>query len=323
MKKGWRKLLSLAGIGLLIFVIGYYYYVPGIPPEVLNEKYGVTAAQYVQVDDMKVHYKIAGPASDTLPLVLLHGTFSSLYTWNAWTDLLKEDKRIIRLDLPGFGLTGPHPKGDYRVGIYLKFLESFLSKLEVKQCILVGNSLGGEIAWRYALNNPDKVKKLILIGAAGYPVDLGKLPLSEIPVSYLWLRVPLVRELTVKFSNRRSIRKNLAYLYGRPERITDEMVEIYYDMTNREGNREALTERMESFTRPSPLEKISSIKIPTLILWGADDRLIPVENARRFHQDLPCSKLTIFPSSGHMPMEEIPLKSAEVAAEFIGSNPGC
>ena len=314
-------LCSLVGIGLLLFAIGYYYYVPAIPPEALNREYGVTPANYIEVDDMQVHYQIDGPASDSVPLVLLHGTFSSLYTWSAWTELLKDQRRMIRLDLPGFGLTGPHPEGDYRVEIYLKFLESFLDKLGVEQCILVGNSLGGEIAWRYALNNPGQVKKLILIGAAGYPVEIEKLPLSKLPLSYLWLRIPLIRELSVKFTPPQVVRNSLEYLYGEPEKVTPELVELYFDMSHREGNREALTERMESFNRSAPYEKIPSIDIPALILWGGQDRLIPVENARKFHRDLPCSRLIVFPEAGHMPMEEIPRKSAEAVEEFISPNP--
>ena len=316
-------LYSLAGTALILFALGSYFYVPEIPPEALNKKYDVEPANYLEVDGMEVHYRVEGPASDTLPLVLLHGTFSSLYTWNVWSELLGERCRIIRLDLPGFGLTGPHPTGDYRLETYLRFMESFLAELGVEQCILVGNSLGGEIAWRYALNHPGQVEKLILIGAAGYPVEIEKLPLTQLPLSYLWLRIPLIRELSVRFAGPGVVRNSLEYLYGEPEKITDEWVELYFDMSNREGNREALTERMESFSRPSPWKKIPSIKIPTLILWGERDRLIPVENARKFHNDLPCSKLLTFPEAGHMPMEEIPLKSAEAAEEFIRKDSDC
>lgn len=322
MKKWLRILLySLLGISLLLFAIGYYYYVPDIPPEVLNKKYGVKPSQYIEVDGMDVHFRVEGLASDTLPLVLRHGTFSSLYTWNSWTELLKERHQIIRLDLPGFGLTGPHPEGDYRVETYLKFLKSFISKIGVKQCILVGNSLGGEIAWRYALSNPQQVKKLILISAAGYPVEIEELPLYKLPLSYLWLRIPLIRELSMKFTSPQVIRKSLEYLYGDPKKVTDEIVELYFDMTHREGNREALTERMESFGRPAPWKKITSINIPTLIIWGGHDRLMPVENASQFHINLPNSRLIIFTQAGHMPMEEIPQKSAETAEKFISRYP--
>lgn len=318
MKKWIRILLySLVGMGFLLLGIGYYYYVPDVPVDVLNQKYGVKPTHYLQVDGINVHYKDEGLASDTVPLVLLHGTSSSLYTWDGWMQLLKDNRRIIRLDLPGFGLTGPHPKDEYSLDVYLEFLEHFLDKLEVEQCVLAGNSLGGEIAWRFALEHPQKVQKLILIGAAGYPVDVKELPLTKLPLQYLWLRFPFVRELSVKFSTREAIRRSLEYLYGDPEKVTEELVELYFDMIRREGNRDALTERMESFGNPSPWKSIPDIRVPTFILWGGQDQLIPVEHAGQFYRDLPKGELHIFSEAGHMPMEEIPLESAFVAEGFL------
>lgn len=320
--KKWSQILlfSLLGIVLLIFAIGYFYYTPDIPLEDLNKKYGIPADHYLQVDGMNVHYKAEGPASDTVPLVLLHGTSSSLYAWNAWTELLKNERRIIRLDLPGFGLTGPHPEEDYRIEAYLHLLQEFLNRLGVKQCILAGNSLGGEIAWRYTLNNPGQVQKLILIGAAGYPVETKELPLMKLPLSYLWLRIPLMRDLSVKFTTPQRIRNSLEFLYGDPERVSGKTVEVYLDMTLREGNREALANRAERIGEPAPWQRISSITTPSLIMWGALDRLIPVKHARQFHEDLPNSSLIIFPQAGHMPMEEIPEESILAVREFINSH---
>lgn len=320
--KKWLRLLpgTLLGITLLLLAVGYYFYVPEIPAEVLEAKYGVKSHHYIEVDGMKVHYRVEGPAADTVPLVLLHGTLSSLYTWSGWTESLKDRHRVIRLDLPGFGFTGPHPEEDYRVEAYLEFMQAFLSELGVKQCVLVGNSLGGEIAWRYALNHPRQVTRLILIGAAGYPVELEELPLSQLPLSFIWLHVPLLRELSVRFASPGVIRNSLEYLYGDPEKVTDELVELYFDLTHREGNREVLTERMGVMGRSAPYEDISSITVPALVMWGGRDRLIPVEHAEKFHRDLACSKLSIFPEAGHMPMEEIPGKSIGLVEEFISGN---
>ena len=301
----------------IIFLLGSFYYVPEIPSEVLNEKYSVTPSQYIEIDGMNVHYIVEGPPTDTIPLVLIHGTSSSLFTWNRWTEILQDKHRVIRFDLPAFGLTGPHPEGDYRVEAYLSFLKSFLKKLEIKQCILVGNSIGGEIAWRYALNNPKQVHKLVLLNASGYPVELKEVPLAKIPYSFLWLRIPLIRELSVMFITPEVMRESLIYLYGDPKKVTDNVVEVYFDMINRKGNREALTERMESFNIPAPLQEITKIKVPTLIIWGDKDRLIPVEHARRFHNDLPYSTLKILQGAGHMPMEEIPNLSVKPLLEFI------
>lgn len=307
-------------VGFLLVAIGYFYYVPPIPVEVLNEKYEVKPSQYLNIDGLEVHYRIEGNFSDTVPVVLLHGTFSSLYTWNAWVEHLKNHHKIIRMDLAGFGLTGPHPTNDYSLGVYLEFLEEFLNELKINKCILAGNSLGGEIAWRYSLNHPEKVQKLNLIDAAGYPIKMKNLPLQEVPLSFIWLRIPWVRELSVKFSTPEVIRNSLKFLYGDTSAVSDDLVKLYFDMANRIGNREAITERMESFGKEAPYEKIPSIEIPTLILWGKKDRLIPVENAFKFHDDLPNSQLTVFPGAGHMPMEEIPQKSLEAVENFLTIN---
>lgn len=307
----------LLGIAIVFGGVWFYFYVPDVPVEVLNKKYDVKPSDYIEIDGLNVHYKIEGLATDSIPIVLLHGTGSSLYTWNGWTKLLQDNHKIIRLDLPGFGLTGPHPTGDYRLQTYLAFIQSFLSELGIKKCILVGNSLGGEIAWRYALNFPNQVEKLILIGAAGYPTEVEYVP----PISYMLLRLPVIRELVKKITPPKVIRGSLEFLYGQPELVTKELVELYFDMTIREGNREALTERMESIARPAPYQQIPFIETPTLILWGEKDQLIPVENAERFQRDLPNSTLVTFPEAGHMPMEEIPEKSVSAVKQFLSTPP--
>lgn len=306
-------LYSLLGICIVLVGVAFYYYVPDIPVEELNRKYSIRPENYMRLNGMNVHYRQEGPPSDTVPVVLLHGTGSSLFTWNGWTHLLQDSHRIIRLDLPGFGLTGPHPAGDYTLEIYIEFIHAFLARLGIKQCILAGNSIGGEIAWRYALHYPSQVNKLILIAAAGYPIGVQKLP----PISYILLRLPIIRDLVAKATPPSVIRNSLAFLYANPDKITQQLVELYFDMTCREGNRQALTERMESIARTSPWKQIPAITIPTLILWGEKDQLIPVAHAKRFHKDLPNSRLVIFPDAGHMPMEEIPQKTALAAKEFI------
>jgi pimeloyl-ACP methyl ester carboxylesterase len=298
---------------LLLFAgVVYYYYVPDIPVEELNVKYQVPAANYIAVDGMNVHFREEGMQADSVPLVLLHGTGSSLYTWNGWTDILKKNHKIVRLDLPGFGLTGPHPTDDYTLEVYINFIHSFLAKRGIERCILAGNSLGGEIAWRYALTYPSQIKKLVLVDAAGYPTAVTKVPLS-----YILLRIPLIRDLLVKSTPPSVIGKSLEFLYAEDAKVSSQLVELYFDMTCREGNRQALTERMESIAQDAPVAQLPTLTIPTLIIWGAQDRLIPVEHARQFQQDLPNSTLAIFPDAGHMPMEEIPEKTAVAFEQFL------
>ncbi len=288
--------------------------VADLPVEELNTKYRVEPYEYLQVDGMAVHYRAEGPESDSVPLVLLHGTGSSLYTWDAWARELKDTHRVIRLDLPAFGLTGPHPDGEYTLDFYVDFLHAFLTKMNVKRCVLAGNSLGGEITWQYALKYPAEVQKMILIGAAGYPTKS-----KNVPLPYVVLRLPVLREAFKKSTPEEVIRKSLNYLYADTTRVTDSLVALYSDMTRREGNREALTDRMESIGEEGPWQQLPTIQTPTLLLWGKQDQLIPLSYGLRFDKDLPNSTLVVIPDAGHMPMEEVPQASLSAVKDFLRS----
>ncbi|WP_247231494.1 alpha/beta fold hydrolase [Telluribacter sp. SYSU D00476] len=297
---------------LLVLTANSCTKVPEIPVSELSRKYNIRPTDFVAVDGMDVHFRAEGPASDSVPLVLIHGTGSSLFTWNEWTRHLKDKHRIIRMDLPGFGLTGPHPKDDYTLDIYVDFLHSFLKALNVKRCILAGNSLGGEITWQYALKYPEQVQKMILIGAAGYPTKS-----RNVPLPYIVMRLPVLREVFEKSTTPAVIRSSLEYLYADPSKVTDSLVNLYFDMTCRNGNREALTERMESIAEDGPWKLLPTIKTPTLLVWGAKDQLIPLEYGHRFDKDLPNSTLVVIPNAGHMPMEESPKESIRPVLRFI------
>ncbi len=302
---------ALTGVLLLAALAGCRK-IEDLPVEVLNEKYNVATSDYIQVENLGVHYRDEGPRQDSVPLVLLHGTGSSLYTWDDWTAALKKNHRVIRLDLPGFGLTGPHPDGKYTLDFYVNFLHQFVTQMKIKRCILAGNSLGGEITWQYALRYPREVHKMILIGAAGYPVKS-----KNVPLPYIILRMPVLREAAKKNTPKEVIRRSLNYLYADTTRVTDSLVTLYYDLTRREGNREALTDRMESIGEEGPWQQIPTIQTPTLLLWGQQDQLIPVLNGRRFDKDLPNSQLVVIPDAGHMPMEEVPEASLIAVKGFL------
>jgi pimeloyl-ACP methyl ester carboxylesterase len=312
MKKSCCSVVS--GLFLVLFALTPMacHKVEDLPVEVLNERYDIKPSNYVQVQGMNVHYRDEGPRTDSVPLVLLHGTGSSLYTWNNWTEELKGVHRVIRFDMPAFGLTGPHPDGKYTLDFYVNFLHDFLTKMKVERCILAGNSLGGEITWRYALKYPGEIQKMILIGAAGYPVKS-----KNVPLPYVVMRLPVLREAFKKSTPQEVIRKSLHYLYADTTRVTDSLVTLYYDMTIREGNREALTERMEVIGEEGPWEQLPTITTPTLLLWGAEDKLIPLEYGKRFDRDLPNSTLVVIPNAGHMPMEEVPEATLGAVRKFL------
>lgn len=315
-----KKFLHWLGylvIALLILIIGYaaLNYQADMPVAELVAKYTNTESEFVEVDNMIVHYRDEGDPNDSIPLLLLHGTSSSLLTWDKWTEMLKPYHRIIRIDLPGFALTGPNLQQDYSMQYYCEFLSVFLRNLGIKQCYVAGNSLGGSIAWNFAVASPETVKKLILIDAGGYSVK-GKR--SGGALGFQLARMPIIKNLVRYVTPRSIVAKSLQDAYGDDSKVTDKLVDIYFDMTLREGNRVALIARMSQMWT-NDATKIKQIQTPTLILWGDLDQLIPVEHAELFHQDIKGSQVIIYPKVGHVPMEEIPEQTAVDAKRFLGS----
>lgn len=282
-----------------------------IPVEKLRKTYGAEPSQFVPVMGMNVHYRDEG--NDKLPAVLLlHGTGSSLHTWDKWAAEMSYEFRVLRLDLPAFGLTGPHPQGDYSMKMYREFINAFLEEMEVKTCHIAGNSLGGRIAWEYALEYPKKVRKLILIDAAGYPN-----PNSVPPKAFELAKSKGIKRSMVRwFLPRKMVKKSVEAAYGKPELVTKSLVDRYYDLTLREGNRQAFIDRMnhEDYDRS---RRIKTIEQPVLIMWGTEDKTIPIEHASFFHRDLPKSTLKIYKDVGHVPQEEIPDETVQDALDFI------
>jgi pimeloyl-ACP methyl ester carboxylesterase len=252
--------------------------------------------------------------SDSVPLILLHGMSSSLNTWDSVVFYLANHRRVISLDLPGFGLTGPSPENMYNFDYYNKFIDSFTRRLQLTKFTLVGNSMGGSIAWNYALFNPAVVDKLVLIDAAGYPKrgESGSL-------GFKIASTPVINNILLFATPKALVRKSLETIYFDQSRVTDAQVERFHDMAIREGNRAAaLLIFKGSFGTSQFKGEIKEIKTPTLVLWGEKDNLISVENAYQFNQDIKGSKLEVYPNVGHVPMEEVPERVAKSILDFIG-----
>lgn len=279
--------------------------------EEIEGMYADTSSRFLNIMGMRVHYRLEGDPADSTPLVLVHGTSSSLHTWDSIVPVLRKDRRILRIDLPGFGLTGPTPDRVYGLDRYHQFLDSLFDRLGIRSCIIGGNSLGGLIAWTYAVHDSSRVKGLVLIDAAGYP--RGK---EEGNIGFKLAAMPGVGRVLSRFTPRILIRKSLEGSYGDPALVNEVLVDRYYDLLLREGNRVAMID-MFSSRRPAQHQQIASIRKPTLIIWGDKDRLIDVSNAYRFQQDLPGSMLLIIPGSGHVPMEESPGKVIGAMKEFL------
>ena len=279
----------------------------------LKEKYAPSPSAFLEIDGMNVHYRDEGNPKDSLPIVLIHGTGASLHTFDEWTKKLKENRRVLRMDLPAFGLTGPFPDREYSIQKYVTFVERFLTSQNIEKCVLAGNSLGGNIAWNYTLKNPSTVEKLILIDAAGYPFKS-----ESKPIAFTLAQTPIINNLLTVITPRFMARASVENVYADKSKVTDEVANRYFDLTLRAGNRRALVDRMTMENDDNLAYKnIHMIQQPTLVLWGDQDKLIPLNNATRFHEDLPNSTLVVLKNVGHVPMEESPEESLKVVMDFL------
>jgi pimeloyl-ACP methyl ester carboxylesterase len=279
----------------------------------LKARWAPPPSRFVALQGMRVHLRDQGPRDDPLPIVLLHGTSASLHTWEGWAGALERKRRVITLDLPGFGLTGPDPQGDYRIARYVRFVTGLLDALGVQRCVIGGNSLGGEIAWNVAADAPNRVAALILVDAAGYAFES-----RSVPLGFRIARVPGLDRLAEHLLPRRLIVASLRNVYGDPARVTDALVERYYELTLRAGNRRALGERFAQMIPGENAARIPRIAVPTLILWGARDRLIPPAYGERFAHDIKGSRLVRFDGLGHVPQEEDPARTVAAVQQFLG-----
>jgi pimeloyl-ACP methyl ester carboxylesterase len=298
---------SLAG-GMLGLAL-YAGYESDREPEILRERYTYPDSRFVTVDGLAVHYRDVGPEDPDAPtLVCCHGVFASLHTWEGWTEELSDEVRIVSLDLPGFGLTGPHPEGHNGIQETVDFLAAFLDAVGIERASLAGSSRGGEIAWRFAVDYPDRVDRLVLVGAAGYPRtetrwlrrvrDLG--PLS-------W---PL-RHLTPRTLTLLAVRK----AYGNPARMAPETVTRYHDLLLRAGNRDAIADLdVQTGDRSADVPRVNT---PTLVLWGSEDAIIPPAHGERFASEISGAELVVYEGLGHIPMEEDPTRTAPDVRSFL------
>lgn len=305
---GLMLLLILAAGGLLV-----WGWAPDLPLDQLKAQWAQPPSQFVEVQGMQVHLRDEGPRDDPTPLLLLHGTSASLHTWDGWAAALAGKHRVIRLDLPGFGLTGPFPDGNYRMAHYTEFLNALLDKLQVQQVVLAGNSLGGQIAWETVLDYPQRVTRLILVDAAGFPLQS-----TSVPIGFRLARIPALAPVIGKMLPRQMIESSVRNVYGNPELVTPQLVDRYYQLTLREGNREALVQRFSQHADPALNQvRISQISIPTLIIWGGRDGLIPPPHAEQFNVAIKDSQVVMFEDLGHVPQEENAAATASAVAKFL------
>jgi pimeloyl-ACP methyl ester carboxylesterase len=279
----------------------------------LKARWAPSPSVFLDVAGMQVHLRDEGPRDDPSPIVLLHGGGSSLHSWEGWAQALKAQRRVIRFDAAGHGLTGPSPDGRYGGDNDIDLVIAILDQLGIAHCVIGGNSMGGAVAWRTALAHPSRVDKLILVAAGGYPFRSASTPLG-----FQLMRIPGATWLLQNTLPRFLVAQGLRKVFADPAKVTPEMVDRAVDLTQRAGNRRALIERFRQ-RRPTNLaDRIRELKVPTLIVWGGRDNLIPAENAAHFHRDIAGSTLAMFDDLGHAPNEEDPGRTVVPVKEFLG-----
>ena len=311
-------LLRLFGVLLVLTALALAIsYAPDRPVQTLVARWALPPSDFIDVQGQIVHVRDQGPRDDPLPVVLIHGTSSSLHTWEGWVHALQGRRRVITFDLPGFGLTGPftgdYPSDDYSGDALARFTIDLLDAMKLPRLIIGGNSLGGEVAWRVASLAPQRVAGLILVDASG---PLFKPQVR--PLGWMVARVPVLNRLTEWLLPRSLVEQGLAQVYGDPSKIRPELVDRYFELSLREGNRHALALRLQHLSAGAGAERIATLKLPTLILWGGRDRLIPPATAQVFLQQIAGSRLLVFDTLGHVPQEEDPARSVQPVLDFLG-----
>ncbi|NLY92834.1 MAG: alpha/beta hydrolase [Myxococcales bacterium] len=314
MKRILRLLALVVGLGLAI-AIGSAW-APDRSPEELAARWAKPPSTFLPLAGMDVHLRDEGPRDAERTILLLHGTSSSLHTWDGWVEQLAE-YRVVRVDLPGFGLTGPSPEGDYSISAYVRFVGALFDALSIERAVVAGNSFGGWIAWEAALAFPDRVEAIVLVDASGIPFEA-----QSMPIGFQLAKTPALGPLVQKLLPRSVVESSVRNVYGDPSRVTDELVDRHYELALREGNRAALVAR---FSQAAPKEeaiaRVATIRVPTLILWGAEDRLIPPSVGERFADAIEGSTLVVFDGLGHVPHEEDPAQTLAPLAQLLKSLP--
>jgi pimeloyl-ACP methyl ester carboxylesterase len=313
-----KKFLAFVVATLIAVVVGAWLALrgPDIPFETLEAKYANAQSHFVDLPGgYHVHYQDAGDPN-LPPLVLLHGFGDSFTTWEGWVRELKTQFRIISLDFPGHGLTRA-PEGSRLSGEYLAdFVDAFAAKLELPKFAVAGNSMGGGAAWQLAVRHPNRVNALILVDAAGFPNDK---PSADMPLAFKILRYPIGRTVLSKIDNRPLIDQALkADVYDKTL-ITPLIVDRFAEFQRAPGHRLILMSVSMGAQGPSTKELLSTIRVPTLILWGERDPLIEPAAANKFAAAIPGAKMITYPNVGHLPQLEIPQQSAADVAAFLNA----
>lgn len=287
---------------------------PDTDPAAMKAKYGGAPSQFVDLGGgLTVHLRDEGPR-DAPVLVLLHGSNADLHTWDAWTRILSDKFRVIRYDQIGHGLTGPNPGGDYSQREMVAVLERLRSRLGIDRFALAGNSMGGGLAARYASIYPQHLSALILVDAAGAPRKAGG---GRGNIGFTLAAMPGINVVAQSITPRSLVERSFRQSVSNQAVVTEAAVDRYWELLRYPGNRAATLKRFSAVRTPFTAAELARITVPTLILWGEEDKLIPVSDAQFFAQGIKDARVKTFPGIGHIPHEEAAEASAAEVRAFL------
>ncbi|WP_435418208.1 alpha/beta hydrolase [Parerythrobacter aurantius] len=302
-----KKLAKILGAIVALLLIAFLALrVPDTDGAAMRAKYGAPPSQFVKLaNGITVHLRDEGPR-DAPAIILLHGSNADLHTWQPWVDRLKDRYRVIRYDQRGHGLTG-NVTGGYDADAFAADALAVADTLGLDKFVLAGNSMGGANAARFAMLHPDRLSGLVLVDAGGAPVKReggGNL-------AFTVLRMPVIGSVASQMMQRPLVERSLRQSVANQSVVTPETIDRYWELARYPGNREATRERFSLPWTSFTAEQVRAITVPTLVMWGEEDSLIPFAAAGWFMQQLPDAKLVSYPGIGHIPMEEAPDRSAE------------
>jgi pimeloyl-ACP methyl ester carboxylesterase len=312
------KLLKILGLTLMIILlVGVIVLLEGdIPSDVVDARYASPASQYLDLGKHgRIHYRDEGHRRNQ-PVVLLHGSNASLHTWEPWVARLRDDYRLITIDLPGHGLTGAVKSRDYSVDSYVDVVSAIVAELDIGQFVIGGNSMGGGIAWRYTLANPEQIQGLVLVNSSGLPSWYEERDTESSVWIFRLLQQPWFRSFAVKLDTYQMVVQGLTVAYNYSPVVNEQLIQRYYELNMRQGTRQATIDRFSQF----PVDEdhvLSEIEVPTLVMWGKEDSLIPFEEAARFEKAISNTTTAYYDDVGHIPNEEIPDQSKEDLLAFL------
>jgi pimeloyl-ACP methyl ester carboxylesterase len=307
-KRILRALLWFIMAVVVLLLIGAVVY-RDVPASEVEAKWATPPSKFVVIDGVRLHYRDEGSGP---VVVLLHANYSSLFMWEPWVASLRDHYRVIRVDLPAHGLTGPEPNGNYTLERIQALFERFVDERGLQRFTVVGTSIGGTVAMRYTAAHPERIERLVLISPGSLEARVRG---RTTPAN-----VPRVADILGYVMPKAFTRFLLTNDYGDPARLTDAVTDEWYEMWMREGNRLAMINLLRQYVSGGVEDKIRAVKVPVLLIWGEKNKRVPLALAyetQKLLENSPEVRLEVLPGIGHMLVQEAPAQSAQLIRRYL------